>query len=98
MKKPFPGQQKCLFMPLKCERILINPLRRPIFPVNLNGDSKAHGILHLKPCSTNEPVLSADEGIQQVASFRHLRKNAGWNTHGKIGFTMWNGELRMRTE
>ena len=36
-------------MPLKWERILKNPFQKPIFPVNLNGDSNAYSILGFKP-------------------------------------------------
>jgi hypothetical protein len=71
MKKPFPGQQKCLFMPLKWERILKNPLGKTIFPVNLNGYSQAHRILHFKPPSANETVLG--DGNTQSLYLRGFR-------------------------
>jgi hypothetical protein len=71
-EKLLPGQQKCLFLLRKREGILKNPLRRPIFPMNLNGYSKASGVLHLKSCPANEPVLCADEGMEQIASLHHF--------------------------
>ncbi len=40
--------------------------------MNLNGDSKAHRIVHFEPRSTNEPVLGADEGMKKVARLHHF--------------------------
>jgi hypothetical protein len=54
MKKALPCQEKVPFFVPKGERILKNPFRIAIFPVNLNGDSEAFGILHLELGSANE--------------------------------------------
>jgi len=40
--------------------------------MNLNGDSKAGGILHLEPSSAYEPILGTDEGMKKVARLHHL--------------------------
>jgi hypothetical protein len=72
MEKVLPCQEKCLFSFPKGERILKNPFGIPIFPMNLNGDSNAHRILHLEPCPTDEPVVSVDEGTNKVTCPYHF--------------------------
>jgi hypothetical protein len=72
MEKPFPCQEKVIFLVQKGERILKDPFRITIFPMDLNWDSKAFGILHFESRSPYEPVLGADEGMKQIAVFHHL--------------------------
>jgi hypothetical protein len=72
MEKAFPCQEKVRFLVEKRERILKNPLGITIFSMDLNGDSKTDRIFHFEPCSANESVLGADEGMKQVARFHHF--------------------------
>jgi hypothetical protein len=72
MEKSFPCQEKVLLIFQKGKRILKNPLRKTIFPMNLNRDSEAHGILYLESCPAGESVLGADKSIKKVASFHHF--------------------------
>jgi hypothetical protein len=51
---------------MKRERILINPFRNPISPMDQDRYFQAYGILYLEPRPTYESVLGADEGIEQI--------------------------------
>ena len=54
------------------ERILKNKLRRTIFPMDMVWYSEAYSILPVIPCSTDEPVLGANEGMKQITGLHHF--------------------------
>jgi hypothetical protein len=69
MKKPLPGQQKCLFSLRKGEKTLKNPLAIPTFPMDAKGCPTAHSVFHLEWQATWEPVLLSDEEMGDSAKF-----------------------------
>ena len=52
--------------------MLVNPLRNTIFPMNLDRDIQAHGILDFKPRPACESILFTQKGMEQVARLYHL--------------------------
>jgi hypothetical protein len=47
-------------------------LRKTIFPVNPSRYSEAYGVLQLEACSSDKPILLADESMKKITSLHHF--------------------------